>query len=274
MSFSEAWNLGFPPMMWVLAVVSAVITLIGFYKFVYFISVGYGLSVSGIGITLLIMYADMITLASLLQCVLLILYGFRLSGFLLYREFRSNSYRHSLEKSKTAEKPMPIFAKITIWICVVALYIAQTSPAYYRLVNNSRDDIMIWIGVIVMAIALTIETLADLQKNTAKKANPNRFCDTGLYKIVRCPNYLGEILFWTGVLLTGFGALTGAVQCVVAALGYILILYVMFSGAKQLETRQNKSYGNQKDYQSYVKKTPILLPFIPLYSLKNWDFIK
>ena len=44
----------FPPLTWVLLVVSAVLCSVGFYKFVYFMSVGYGLSVAGIGLTIFI----------------------------------------------------------------------------------------------------------------------------------------------------------------------------------------------------------------------------
>lgn len=274
MSFIEAWNLAFPPMIWVLVIVSAVITLIGFYKFVYFMSVGYGLSVSGIGVALLFMYADQITLANIIQCILLIIYGFRLSGFLLYREFKSASYRKTFAEASNSEKPIPILAKISIWICIIAFYISETSPAFYRLANNSTESVMIWFGIAVMAIGVLIESIADLQKDAAKKKNPNRYCDTGLYKVVRCPNYLGEILFWAGVFISGFGALTGVVQWVVASFGFLIILFVMLSGAKRLEIRQDKSYGSMVDYQDYVKKTPILLPFIPLYSLKSWNFIK
>ena len=47
-----------------------------------------------------------------------------------------------------------------------------------------------------------------MQKNNAKKINSKRFVDTGLYRFVRCPNYLGEMIFWTGILMSGFGALT------------------------------------------------------------------
>ena len=47
----------------------------------------------------------------------------------------------------------------------------------------------------------------------------------------------------------------------------------MFSGAKRLELRQNKNYGADPDYQTYVKRTPILLPFIPLYHLEKVKFI-
>lgn len=41
----------------------------------------------------------------------------------------------------------------------------------------------------------------------------------------------------------------------------------MFSGAKRLETRQNKNYGDKQEYRDYANKTPILIPFVPLYHL-------
>jgi steroid 5-alpha reductase family enzyme len=96
--------------------------------------------------------------------------------------------------------------------------------------------------------------------------------DTGLYRIVRCPNYLGELILWTGVLLIGLGTLSVG-QWVVAAIGYIGIVYVMFSGARRLELRQNKTYGADPEYQAYSKKVPILLPLIPLYSVVKYKWL-
>ena len=43
----------------------------------------------------------------------------------------------------------------------------------------------------------------------------------------------------------------------------------MFGGARRLELRQNKEYGSDPEYQHYTKHTPILFPFIPLYSVAN-----
>ncbi len=274
MTFQEAWNLAFPPLIGILAIVCAVLSAVGFYKFVYFLSIGYGLAVSGVGITLIIMFHTALSGACLIQCLLLIIYGIRLSGFLIVRELKSLSYRKTLEETTKSEKPMPLFVKVVIWISVIALYVAQTSPISYRIANNLQQGILPWIGAFIMALALVIETVSDMQKSAAKKQDPGRFCDRGLYKFVRCPNYFGEILFWTGVFVSAFGGLQGIWQWVMAILGYILILYVMFSGAKRLETRQNKSYGQREDYQAYVKRTPILIPFIPLHSLLKWDFIK
>ena len=117
-----------------------------------------------------------------------------------------------------------------------------------------------------------LESAADLQKSRAKKLNPKRFVDTGLYRLVRCPNYLGEMLFWTGVILSGIGSVQGW-QWLMCLIGYISIIFVMFSGARRLEIRQNKNYGSDPEYQKYVKSVPILVPFIPLYSVEKYKWL-
>ncbi|MBR5208174.1 MAG: DUF1295 domain-containing protein [Erysipelotrichaceae bacterium] len=224
------------------------------------------------GIAILLLYGKTLSIWTILMCVLFIIYGIRLGGFLLIREIKSASYRKTLDHATKTEKPMPIFVKATIWVCVSVMYVLQVSPVFYRAANGDTANIFAIIGTIIMAIAILIESLADKQKSAAKKLNPNRFCDTGLYTIVRCPNYLGEVLFWTGVLISGIGAVQG-LQWIIAILGYILIVYVMLSGAKRLELRQNKNYGDNPEYQAYVKKTPIIFPLIPLYHLENVKWI-
>ncbi|WP_454971644.1 DUF1295 domain-containing protein [Dorea sp.] len=115
--------------------------------------------------------------------------------------------------------------------------------------------------------------LSDLTKNRFKKEHPKRFCDVGLFRIVRCPNYLGEVLIWTGVFLSGVTVLHGTLQWVAAVSGWVCIVYIMFDGARRLELRQNKNYGSDPEYQKYVKTTPILLPFIPLYSVAKYKWL-
>lgn len=249
-----------------------VISSIGFKNYVWFISLGYGFSIAGEGLLMLILYGKTLSVGTIICCVLFILYGLRLGGYLAIREFKSSSYKKNMTGEIKDGKTVPFGVKIAIWVTCAALYVTQVSGVFYRLDNLSGSNIWVYIGAAIMVLGVVLESAADIQKNNAKKVNPKRFVDTGLYRIVRCPNYLGEMIFWTGVLVSGIGAVTGW-QWVIVAIGYIGIVFVMFSGARRLEIRQNKNYGNDPEYQKYVKTVPILLPFIPLYSVEKHKWL-
>jgi steroid 5-alpha reductase family enzyme len=170
------------------------------------------------------------------------------------------------------KKDVPMGVKVAIWITCALLYVLEVLPVFYRLENGSGSGAWTYIGAAVMLGGLSLETAADLQKSKAKKVNPKRFVDTGLYRLVRCPNYLGEMIFWTGVVLTGIGSVHGW-QWVLCLLGYVLIIFVMFSGARRLEIRQNKNYGSDPEYRKYVQTVPIMVPFIPLYSVEKYKWL-
>lgn len=75
------------------------------------------------------------------------------------------------------------------------------------------------------------------------------------------------------MFVSGVTTLSGVFEWMIALIGYICIVYIMFGGARRLELRQNKNYGEDPEYQKYVKKTPILLPFIPLYSVAKYKWL-
>lgn len=256
-----------------LILVAAIVCSCGFYKFLYFISIGYGAAIAGEGLFLLL-YFDHLSWITKLECLVLIIYGIRLAGYLFLRELKNNAYRNVLKTIITDDSKMPFIAKFSIWITCILLYTTQVSPVFYGLYNGVTIGTASYIGSIVMILGVVLECAADYQKSKAKKKNPQHFCHKGLYKIVRCPNYLGEIILWTGVLITGIDNLVGIGQWIVALIGYIGIFYVMLSGARRLEIRQDKAYAYDKKYRAYKAHTPILLPFIPLYSVKNWSWLK
>ena len=250
-----------------------IVCLIGFKKYIWFISLGYGFSISIVGIMNLILFRDNMNPALIISSIILILYGLRLGGFLALRELKSTTYNKKMKTEISDGKNMPFFVKIMLWITCALLYLLMTSPVIYRFVNNDTFDTCFIIGMVVSVIGIVIESLSDLQKSKSKKKNPNRFCDTGLFRIVRCPNYLGELIIWLGVFISGFTTLHGIGQWIVAIIGFLGIVYIMFSGARRLELRQDRTYGEDKEYQKYVKKTPILLPLIPLYSVKKHKWL-
>lgn len=220
-----------------------------------------------------ILFSGEMSTGTIFACILLAIYGLRLGGYLLIREVKSASYRNTMKREIKDGSSMKMIAKVSIWISCAFLYVAQVSPVLFRLENNAGTDTVCMVGTIIMACGIILESASDMQKSKAKAKNPNRFCDTGLFKIVRCPNYLGEIVFWTGVFVSGVNVLSGVWQWLAAILGYVCIVYIMFGGARRLEIRQNKNYGADPEYQEYVKKTPILLPFVPLYSVEKYKWL-
>ncbi len=256
-----------------LFVAAMLISSIGFKNYVWFISLGYGFSIAGEGLLMMILYGQDLSLGTIICCVLFILYGCRLGGYLAFREIKSGSYKKNMVGEIKDGKTVPFGVKIAIWVTCALLYVTQVSGVFYRLVNFADDNAFVFIGAVIMLLGVSLETAADIQKNAAKKLNPRRFVDTGLYRIVRCPNYLGEMIFWTGVLISGIGAVEGIGQWIVVLVGYVGIIFVMFSGARRLEIRQDKNYGNDPEYQKYVTTVPILLPFIPLYSVKKHKWL-
>ena len=258
---------------WIMTAVALVFSSVGFKKYVWFISIGYGFSVAAIGATLLITGKDGLNTGTILACLLFILYGIRLGGYLAIREWKSAAYNSKMKTEIKTGKGMSIFAKCAIWVSAALLYACETSPVIFRIANKTGAGGSLVIGMLISLTGLIIETTADLQKNAAKKKDPSRFVNTGLFALVRCPNYFGEMLFWTGVFTGGIPVYRGGAQWILALVGYLGIIYVMFGGSRRLEIRQNRTYGKDPEYQKYVKTTPIMIPFVPLYSVEKYKWL-
>ena len=86
------WNL-----LGILLAVCAIACCVGFYKFVYFLSIGYGFAVAAGGVATLIMYLINPSATPLwivlVQAALFVAYGARLSGFLLVRELKNVTFK-------------------------------------------------------------------------------------------------------------------------------------------------------------------------------------
>ena len=263
----------FYPEFWIILAAAALACCIGFKKYVWFISIGYGLAIAAIGVCLPLVYRGALDGGKILAVILLIGYGCRLGGYLLFRELRSASYNSKMKTEISDGSHMTLPLKIALWLSCVLLYFFMAAPIVYRFANGLPSDGCFYAGLAVMLGGIVLESLSDAQKSAAKKENPRRFCDKGLFRLVRCPNYLGELVIWTGVLLSGLTALHGAGQWIAALIGYLGIVYVMFSGARRLELRQDRTYGDDPEYQEYCRTTPILLPLVPLYSVKKHQWL-
>lgn len=258
----------------ILLVVSLAVSAVGWKYFIYFFSLGYGYGVAALAVTMGVMYHADLTLSTVALLAMLFIFGIRLGTYLFVRERKAAAYRKILY-DPSLQKKKPVGVVITVWLFCAILYVAQVSPVAFRLDNGSQgSELWAWIGAAVMLCGIGLEAISDAQKSAAKKRNPKRFVDTGLYRMVRCPNYLGEVVIWTGALLSAIGAGLVWWQWIIVGIGYLGIVYVMFSGARRLELRQTEIYGNDPEYQAYAKKTPILIPFLPIYSVARYEWLR
>ncbi len=253
----------------ILYVVALVGCSMGFKNYIWFLSVGYGGAVGVLGIALIVMMCTgtlPFNVVSLIQCLLFVGYGARLSLYTLIRDLKNKNYTKIIKKEFSSD--MKFILKFVIWIYCGALYVSEVSTAFYRLYNNAGSTTLQWVGIAISLAAVIVEALADKQKTEQKKENLNMVATKGLYKMCRCPNYFGEIMFWTGHLIGALDILKGG-QWIMAIIAEILIVFIMFNGAQRLEKRQNKSYGDKPEYWEYVNKTPIIIPLLPIYHLNK-----
>ncbi len=261
-----------PSLTFVLLIAALLVSSIGFYRTVLFISVGYAFAITAMTVITVITYVDALTWVSLLQNVLLFLWSVRLGGYLIQRELLpsfSGQRQRNAEQSARATRKVQFF----IWISVSLLYVAMFSPSLFLLVSPLETtplaSIVQVIGLVVMAGGLILEAAADKQKSDFKAKFPKSFCNVGLYRWMRCPNYLGEILFWVGNWVITVPFYASALQWVLSVIGLICIVLIMLGSTKRLESSQQERYGDLAEFQTYSRTVPVLFPFIPVYTLKN-----
>jgi steroid 5-alpha reductase family enzyme len=250
-----------------------IISSIGFYRVVYFISIGYAFSMVAMALATVLLMGRELPWTSALQNLFLVLWGLRLGVYLVRRESHS-SYRRELESTQERSAGTTLPQKVLIWISVSALYVLMFSPSLMSLtsaslVSPTLTSIVQSLGLLLMAGGLFLEALADKQKSDFKARFPTQFCDVGLYRWVRCPNYLGEIVYWAGNWVVGLLFYASLVRWAASSIGLVCIVLIMMGSTKRLERAQGERYGDLPGYQEYIRSVPVLFPFVPIYTLKN-----
>lgn len=247
-----------------------VLSALGFKRVEYFVSLGYAASIAAQAIVIAILYRQTLRDWVLLQSVLLLAYGVRLGTFLVLRG-RTASFQK--EHAANAARGDKVHGRIkaAIWVSVSLLYVLMFLPALLTMSAQAAGRALpsAPVGVVLMVAGLGLEACADWQKSRFKRQNPSHFCDVGLYRIVRFPNYFGEMVFWFGVWISALSAYQGVLAWVLGGLGFICIELVMLGSSRRLELKQTDRYGADADYQAYARQTPILFPLLPFYSLQN-----
>ena len=261
------------PQLLLLLGLALVISSIGYYRVVYFISIGYAFAIVAMAVITPFQYLENLTWLSILQNIFLIIWGARLGIFVIQRESRT-SYSAVKTSTEQITARLSIGIKFLIWVSVSVLYVFMYSPSLFNLMMGPAN--LSWghyvaqlIGLLLMGGGLVIEGLSDKQKSNYKAHFPNQNCDTGLYRWVRYPNYLGEIMVWVGNWVVGLMIYDTPLKWFISLIGVVILVLIMLGSAKRLEKNQNERYGEQSKYQTYIRNVPVLFPWAKIYSLQN-----
>jgi steroid 5-alpha reductase family enzyme len=140
------------------------------------------------------------------------------------------------------------------WILALSILLAARNPVPgLRLLDLA--------GIVVLAVAVLGEAVADQQLHNFKRdpANRGRVCDAGLWGWSRHPNYFFEFLFWCAFPLF---AISGAwwwgwITLSAPALMFWTLRYA--SGVPPLEEHMARRYGTS--FRAYQQRVG---PFVPM----------
>ena len=203
---------------------------------------------------------DAFDVRSLLITAMVVIWAARLGTFLFLR-IRRDGFDRRFARLKTAASPFRM-----TWT-LQGSWISVTLSCALAAVTASRTAALDWttaIGAAIWGFGLVIEVTADRQKQRFRAApqNANAFIDTGLWAYCRHPNYLGEILLWTGIAVVALPALQGLSYLTLISPLFVWALLVRISGVPMLEARADRKWGGEPAYQAYKARTPVLVPSV------------
>ncbi|CAF0728530.1 unnamed protein product [Adineta ricciae] len=201
------------------------------------------------------------TLRQKIQSACVMIWALRLGTFLFRRIMKLGKDSRFDRMRNSPLRLFYVWMMQGVWVFITLL------PTLY--LNQKRVDKSLtktdFIGWAIWLFGFGFEAIADRQK-MAFKSNPSnqgKFVNTGLWKYSRHPNYFGEICAWFGLYIASSHMLVGNERI----FGFLSPVFVaslisFLSGIPILEKKAMKTYGNDSDYITYRKKTPVLFPFV------------
>jgi steroid 5-alpha reductase family enzyme len=165
-----------------------------------------------------------------------------------YRELRARSGRWYWPLSLVGIHVLP-----TAWVFLglLAAFPALAGPGGGLRVLDA-------VAAVVAGGAVVLETVADwqLRRFQRLRGDPGAVLVSGLWARSRHPNYLGEILFWWGIFLSGVAAAPGWAWAVVGPLA-ITLLFVRVS----VPWMDRRMAARHPAWAERLSRVPALLPW-------------
>merc|ERR1712146_5003 len=184
---------------------------------------------------------------------------------------------HSLGKDSRFDKLKHQFVDFFFLWTVQGLWVFFCGLPVF--LNNRKLDMMKemgtlydYFGIGIYSVGLLIEIVADQQKylfklkttrqkkrDEAKTFGSSDFVNTGLWKLSRHPNYVGEMLIWVGIYIFCYQEFTDPLDHIAIISPLFIITLLAGVSAPMIEKEADKRWGDNADYLHYKENTPYLI---------------
>ncbi len=188
------------------------------------------------------------------------IWGLRLSGFLLWRNWgKPEDYRYAEMRDKHGERFVFVSLLTVFTLQGVLMWIVSWPVQFGQLEAGTSLGLLDGVGVVIWLIGVFFESVGDhqLARFKARPENRGKVLDRGLWRYTRHPNYFGDFCVWWGLYLV---ATSGGAWW--TAVGPLLMSFLLlrFSGVSLLEST---IVDRRPGYRSYIQRTNAFFPGPP-----------
>lgn len=175
-----------------------------------------------------------------------------------WKGFKDEDWRYAAFRSR----PLPLYWLISLagFHFFPTLIVFAGCLSVYPAMCTGTDALGIIdaIAFILTFTGISVELIADYQlKKFHRTHPPGSFLAAGLWKYSRHPNYLGEILFWTGLFTFSAGIESFHWYTLTGPIGMFLMFTLISVPMMDKRMRDSKP-----GYDAYAAKTGALFPWL------------
>jgi len=199
-------------------------------------------------------YMDVWSLPVILLLVATWFWGWRLTRnwVLTFKGIAHEDWRYTKYRS---QHPL-VFHLINFFglnLMPTLVVFAAMLPGLRLFESATTANFFTYFGCVVCLASATIQLIADKQIHDFRKSNPGKYCNVGLWKHGRHPNYFGEIQFWWGIWIM-YASLNG----IDGFIGGAIAMTALFLGIS-IPLMEKRQLANKPGYAEYRKQTRILI---------------